>query len=234
MSLTSLNTLINATPQNLSQFKGLTAAYNVLLGGVPSINGYTTLINTNNTTNFGSGTTTVFNDENIYINTVNALYRGNPAAKTAFDAILTGATTTQQQLTAIYNFVIPAAQRTPEGLAYIQGQAAFFTARAAELGIVGANGAAVVAFGSLVKIAVDSPTIVGLGDSIRDLIAAVGDGSAQIPVGGDVFTPVETADGTKFDGNDAGVGSTFTLTTASIRVPHSPVPTVLIHLRPRS
>ena len=65
------------------------------------------------------------------------------------------------------------------------------------------------------KIVVDSDTA-GLGDSVNDLIAAVNDGSAVIPQDGSVFTPIETADGTNFDGDDttavAGTGQTFNLT----------------------
>jgi hypothetical protein len=86
MSIAQLDTLIDATAQNTSQFKGLTAAYDYLGFGVPSIDGYTFLINNNNATDFGAGPSgPVFNDENIYINTMNALYQGNPDAKASFD-----------------------------------------------------------------------------------------------------------------------------------------------------
>ncbi len=49
----------------------------------------------------------------------------------------------------------------------------------------------------------------------NDLIAAVNNGTAQIPQGGTTFTPLETADGTGFDGDDvaAAQGQTFNLTT---------------------
>ncbi len=91
MPLSDLKTLMNANAQNLSQFKGLSAAYVSSLGGAPSIDGYTALINANNASNFGSGPTGPgFNDENVYINTINALYQGNPTAKAAFDAIVAG------------------------------------------------------------------------------------------------------------------------------------------------
>ena len=213
MALTDLNTLINATGQNFSQFKGLTAAYQVLLGGVPTIDGYTYLINNNNTTNFGAGGTVVFNDENIYINTANALYQGNPTAKANFDALLVGAASIQDKLVAIYNFVVPEIARSTAGLDYFLSQAAYYTQRAGELGIVGANGPAVVAFAALMKISVDGD-IPGLGDDINDLLAAVGNGTALIPQSGTDLTEIETADGVAFDGDDvaAVTGQTFTLT----------------------
>lgn len=223
MSLTNLNTLINASAQNTSQFKGLSAAYGILLGGAPTIDGYTTLINTNNSTNFGAGASgPTFNDENIYINTINALYQGNATAKANFDAIVSSAATIQDALTLVYNYVIPASARTEAGLNYFKSQASFYAGRAAELGVAGTNGTALVAFASLTKIAVDND-IGGLGDTINDLRAAVANGTAQIPQSGNVFTPLETADGTQFDADDApgggsNQGSTFTLTTAADNV----------------
>lgn len=216
MALSDLKALMNASAQNMSQFKGLSAAYGILLGGTPSIDGYTNLINTNNTTNFGAGGTTVFNDENIYINTINALYQGNPTAKASFDSIVAGSASIQDALTAVYNFVIPAASRTQAGLDYFKSQASFYAARAAELGVAGTNGTALVAFASLTKIAVDND-IPGLGDTINDLRAAVDNNTAAIPQSGAVFTPLETADGTGFDGDDLAAGGgnqTFNLTTS--------------------
>lgn len=218
MALSDLKTLINSSAQNTSQFKGLSAAYGILLGGTPTIDGYTNLINTNNTTNFGAGGSTVFNDENIYINTINALYQGNPTAKASFDAIVSSAATIQDALTLVYNYVIPASARTEAGLNYFKSQASFYAARAAELGVAGTNGTALVAFASLTKIAVDND-IGGLGDTINDLKAAVDNNTAQIPQSGNAFTPLETADGTQFDADDVGgggnnQGQTFTLTTA--------------------
>jgi hypothetical protein len=220
MPLADLSTLINASVQNLSQLKGLTAAYSSLLGGTPSIAGYTTLIETNNSTNFGSKTDTSagpsFNDENVYINTINALYQGNADAKAAFDAIVGSGATLSDKLELVYNHVIPAASRSDAGLAAFKAQADFYTAKAVELGVAGNNGAALVAFAGLAKIAVDGD-IGGLGDGINDLKAAIDDGSAAIPEDGDVFTPLETADGVNYDVDDVAptpgnVGDTFTLT----------------------
>ena len=215
MPIADLSTLINATAQNLSQFKGLSVAYN-LLGGAPTIAGYTALIEENNDSNFGAGPGTTFNDENVYINVLNALYQGNADAKTAFDAIVGGGASLSDKLELVYNSLIPAAERTDAGLAYFKSQAAFYEGRAAELGVEGPNGAALVAYAALAKIAVDND-IGGLGDTIIDLVAAVNNGTAALPEDGTDFTPLETADGTDFDTDDVvtdpTVGTTFTLTT---------------------
>ncbi len=186
---------------NLSQLKGLSAAYSVLLGGIPSLDGYDFLIKNNNATNFGAGAGPVFNDENIIINTLNALYQGNPIAKAAFNGIVGGGPAGADILSAVYNYVIPASFRSDAGLAYFKSQEAFYTARAAELGIPGAAGAAVVAFAALTKIAVDNK-IGGLGDSLNDLISSINNGTAAIPQNATTFTDLEVADGTEFDTND--------------------------------
>ena len=215
MPLADLQALFQGSTQNASQAKGLTAAYQVLKGGVPTIDGYTFLINENNNTNFGAGASgPTFNDENIYINVMNALYQGDMEAKATFDAIVAGGATLQDKLVAVYNNFIPAAQQTDAGRAYFTSQADFYTTRAAELGIAGPNGASLVAAAALIKIAVDND-IPGIGDNINDLLAAVQDGSAQIPQSGTDFTPLETADGTNYDSDDASssAGQTFTLTT---------------------
>lgn len=209
MPIADLTTLVDASAQNLSQLKGLSVAYN-LLGGAPSIAGYTALINANNASNFGAGPGIMFNDENVYINTLNALYQGNPAAKTAFDAIVAGQASTSDKLDAVYNSLIPAADRTDAGRAFFKSQSAFYEARAAELGVAGPNGAALVGYAALAKIAVDSD-IGGLGDTINDLVAAVADGTAALPEDGAAFTPLETADGTVYDGDDVNPNA-FTLT----------------------
>ena len=201
MALADLDALIDASGQNLSQFKGLTGAYVYLGFGVPTQAGYTALINSNNDSNFGAGPGVTFNDENVIINTMNALYQGNADAKATFDALLAGAASLQDKLTAVYNSIIPEGERSEAGLAYFQSQADFYIARAAELDIEGANGPALVAAAALLKIAIDND-IPGLGDGINDLIAAVDDGSAMIPEDGAAFTPLETADGAAFDGDD--------------------------------
>tara|TARA_R110002020_G_scaffold367683_3_gene579573 strand:+ start:33606 stop:36299 length:2694 start_codon:yes stop_codon:yes gene_type:complete len=212
MPIADLTTLVNATAQNLSQFKGLSVAYN-LLGGAPSIAGYSALIKANNDSNFGAGAGTTFNDENVYINTLNALYQGNAAAKTAFDGIVNSGATLSDKLELVYNNLIPTAARTDAGLAYFKSQAAFYQAKAIELGVAGPNGAALVAYAGLAKIAVDND-IGGLGDTVNDLVAAVNNGTAVLPESGTVFTPLETADGTQFDDDDVTPteGPSFSLT----------------------
>lgn len=204
MSLDALKAALSQA-SNLSQLKGLSAAYGTLMGGIPTLDGFANLMAANNQTNFGAGPGPIFNDENIIINTLNALYQGNTSAKSAFNAIIGGGTSIPDLLTSVYNFVIPAAARTQSGLDYFKSQAGFYTGRAAELGIPDASGAAVVAFASLTKIAVDNG-IGGLGDTLNDLIKAVNNGSAAIPQSGLLFTPLETADGTQFDADDTPGG----------------------------
>lgn len=212
MPIATLKDSIESSQQNMSQFKGLSAAYSLLLGGIPNISGYTNLIQTNNYTNFGSKSIAdpgpVFNDENVYINVMNALYQGNALAKSAFDSIAQGATLAQK-LASVYNSVIPVALQTAEGLASFSSQANFYSTRATELGISGESGAALVAYASLIKIAVDND-YGGIGDGINDLRQAVLDGSAALPEGGNLLTSMETADGISFDGDDASSGGTGT------------------------
>ncbi len=194
MPLSSLASLINATPQNLWQFKGLSAAYS-LLGGVPNIVGYRALIFSNNIANFGAGRNgPTFNEENVYINLVNALYQDNADAKTNFDGIVNAGETLSDKLSLVYNHIIAEGARTEAGRAYFTSQADFYAARAAELGIEGPNGAAVVGFAALMNIAVGN-NVEGLGGSISSLLSAVKDGTAAIPESGNTLTPIETADG---------------------------------------
>ena len=67
-----LQALFSESQQNGFQSQGLTAAYVYLGLGVPSVDGYTFLINNNNATDFGANTPgvpgPVFNQENVYIN----------------------------------------------------------------------------------------------------------------------------------------------------------------------
>lgn len=206
--LAELNTLFDA---NESQAKSLAAIYQTLVGGVPNIAGFTFLINANNLANYGAGPGPVFNDENIYINIANALVQDNAVAKAAFDAMSVGATL-KDQVESIYKTLIPFANQTTEGLAYIirpEGLA-FYAAVALERGITTANGAAIIAMASILKIAVDED--IGVGDAVNDLIGAVKNDTAVLPDAGDVVTPIEDADGTFYDNDDVGSGGNFPLT----------------------
>lgn len=209
--LSDLNALLNATTQNLSQAKAIASVYHLLLKGVPSINGFTFLINGNNNTNFGAGPGPVFNIENIFINIANALYQGNNEAKTTFDNLAAGLTLTDK-LTSVYQALVDPSEQTTAGLNAFTGQAAFYSSRAVELGIPGDIGGAVVGFGALLNILVANNNR-GIGNSVNDLLQAIGDGSAQLPDTSTVTIPIETADGTKFDGDDGGATKTITLTT---------------------
>ncbi|WP_274628144.1 beta strand repeat-containing protein [Arvimicrobium flavum] len=208
-TLAELDALIDGNPD---AFAGIAAAYEVLLGGVPSVDGFMFLINNALETNYGSNNPNiVFNTENIFINSVNALFQGNPAAEAKFDAITAGAATLQDQLVAIYEAYVPAEHQTAEGLAFFtRAEAqAFFTGVAAERGVAGEDGAAVVGLASLLKMLVANDQ--GVGDAINDLKAAINDGSANLPETSDVFIPIETADGAKYDNDDPAPGKTLTV-----------------------
>ncbi len=188
--------------QNAAQAKAFSAAYQVLLGGVPNQSGFDFLIKENLASNFGAGSSRQFNDENIYINITNALVTGNAAAKTAFLMLASGATV-QEQIASLYAKLIPAAKQTAEGLAYLTRAdgLSFYEKVAADRGIVGKDGPAIVAFASLLKIAVDAG--IGVGNPVGDLMAAVANGSSTLPVSGTALSFIETVDGTAFDANDA-------------------------------
>jgi len=202
------STLFDANPDIA---KGLAAAYQVLLDGVPNQAGFTSLINNAVATNFGAGPGVVFNAENIFINLANSLVQGNHAAATKFDTLAPGATL-QEQVTALYGAIVPAANQTADGLAFLirPDGLAFYQAVAAERGVAGPDGAAIVAMASLLQIAVTQD--IGIGDNVNDLIMAVNAASAQIPAAGNAFTDINVADGTAFDGDDVTtVVSAFTL-----------------------
>lgn len=208
MPLPALDMLFDANP---SQAKAISSVYEILLGGVPTQAGYTFLINENNSTNFGAGPGTTFNDENTYINIANALVQGNTTAAANFSAIA-GTGTTAEKITNLYNAIVPTALQTDAGRAYLTSDAniAFYTSVAAARGVAGADGPAIIALGSLLKIAVDDNF--GVGNAVNDLILAVNDGSAMIPETGTTFTPIETADGTARDADDNAAGGTFNFT----------------------
>lgn len=214
MPLAALSTLINATSQNLFQVKSFAAIYHLLQGGTPSIDGLTTLINANNSSNFGSMTATnpgpTFNEENVFINIANALFQGNASAQTAFNNLAAGVTLTDK-LTSVYNSLVDPSQQADDGRAAFAAQSAFYAARAVELGIPGDTGGAVVGFAALLNILVRDNNV-GIGNSVNDLVMAINDGSAALPEMSATFIPIETADGTKFDSDDSPT-NTITLTT---------------------
>lgn len=207
--------LRNLFSANADVANGLAAAYQTLLGGVPSQAGFTSLINTAVATNFGAGGTTVFNAENIFINLFNNLVQGNQAAATQF-AMLAGAGPLSDQITALYNVIVPESARSAEGLAFFNRADAtsFYTASALERGITSDNGPAVIAAAAILRVAVRD-RIPGLGDNVNDLFMAVTGNSAALPAGGSAFTDIDVADGTAFDGGDIGMMATAALTTTS-------------------
>ncbi len=187
---------------NLSQAKAISAAYQVLLGGVPGISGYEFLIKGNLASNFGAGAGPVFNDENIFINVANSLVQGNPTAAAAFNTLAAGATLADK-ITSLYTKIIPAAKQNADGLAFLirPDGLKFYQDVARERGITAENGPAVTALASLLKIAVDGKS--GIGNPVSDLIATIADGSAGLPATSQVVLPIETIDGIRFDADDA-------------------------------
>ncbi|WP_274630075.1 beta strand repeat-containing protein [Arvimicrobium flavum] len=213
-TLAELDALIDGNPDAA---RGIAAAYEVLLGGVPSINGFVYLINNSVNTNFGSNNPAVtFNKENIFINIANALVQDNTDAGAAFAGIIGGASTLQDKLLAIYNAFVPLDHQTDAGRTFFtRAEAqAFFTNVAAERGVAGADGAAIVGLASLLNILVTAD--IGVGDSVNDLVAAIDDGSAALPETSATFIPIEVADGTNFDGDDVGPAILFTSGTDNI------------------
>ena len=90
----------------------------------------------------------------------------------------------------------------------------FYSLRAKELGIVGENGAAVVAIGSLTKIAFDND-IPGIGDGINDLLDAVNDGSSALSQSDPGLQPLEQADGGDHDSDDLNPASSVGTTPST-------------------
>lgn len=186
---------------NIDIARGLSASYQYLLGGVPNEGGYTTLIANAVVTNFGAGAGTSFNTENVFINLANNLVQGNNSAGERFDELALGETLVEK-IAALYQSIVPAAHQSAEGLAYLTRPdgIAFFQQVAAERGLAGVDGTAIVAMASLMKIVVSED--IGIGDAINDLIAAVAAGTHAIPPSGSAYTHIEIADGTQFDGDD--------------------------------
>jgi hypothetical protein len=182
---------------------------------VPSVDGYTFLINNNNATDFGANQPgvlgPVFNQENVYINSFVNLITGNTTAAADFAAILGGATTLPAALTAVYNSMVPVADQNAAGRAFFLSEASYYTLRATGDGLTSLVGEAAVAAGALANILVNS-NVPGLGQEINQFTIAVANGTAAVPQDGSLFTPILTAIGT-------GSGTTFTLTTGVDVIP---------------
>ena len=184
--------------------KALAASYQMLLGGVPTQAGFKVLIETAASSNFGAGSGPIFNAENVYINLINNLAQGNPLAKSFFATLSSGATLAEK-IQSLYSVIIPLASQKADGIAYLTRPEglAFYQQVAAERGVAGTDGAAIVAMASLLKIVADEN--IGIGNALGDLVQAVLNGSHQIPASGLLFTALEVADGTAFDGDDGTV-----------------------------
>lgn len=205
--LIDLDTLFDANP---AQATGIAAIYQSLLGGIPSIAGFTFLITKNNDTNFGAGSGAEFNTENIFINITNALVQGNADASTAFASLASGANLVEI-ITSLYQAIIPPQYQTNLGVAFLTRPEglAFYEQVATERGITGDNGPAIIAMAALLKVAVDED--IGVGDAANDLINAVKNGTAVLPDSSTTVIPIEVADGTGFDDDDVATGLVITL-----------------------
>ncbi|MCB1468714.1 MAG: hypothetical protein KDK08_16595 [Rhizobiaceae bacterium] len=183
----------------------IASAYEVLLGGVPNVAGFTFVINSA----IASGIAD-FNQENIFINVVNSLVQGNSEATAAFNALIAGQATLTDKVVAMYEALVPLSEQTPEGIAFLTRPDAlqFYKDAVAERGIAGPNGDAIVALSAVLNVLYSED--IGIGDSVNDLLSAIADGSAQLPLSGDDFTPIEIADGTNYDGDDAGPATILT------------------------
>jgi hypothetical protein len=186
---------------NLSQAKAIASAYQTLLGGIPGISGFDFLIKANLTSNFGASPSVVFNDENIFINVVNALVQGNAEATSKFSTLAAG-TTLSAKITSLYQSIIPVAKQSADGIAFFTRPDVlkFYQDVAKERGITAENGPAVIALASILKVAVDGK--IGIGNPVSDLIASIADGSSGLPAGSATVLQIETIDGTKFDADD--------------------------------
>lgn len=205
-AVTTVSPLVQLFTTHSNIALGISSAYQMLLGGVPHQAGFKSLIETAVATNFGAGVGPVFNTENIFINLTNNLAQGNTAAKATFQSLAFG-TTLAAKIESLYEAIIPVAHQKAAGLAYLTRPdgLAFYQQVAAERGIAGTDGAAIVAMASLLKIAADEN--IGIGNSAKDLLQAVIGNSHMLPATGTVFTPIEIADGTVYDGDDAVAGS---------------------------
>ena len=198
-TLAELNALLQA---HSDTFEGIAAAYETLLYGVPSINGFAYLINNAIATNYGAHDNAIeFNRENIFINITNALVLGNDGALQAFQKMLGEASTLSDKILAIVDDLVPG-WVSDAGRAYLTRPEAlsFYENVAVERGVAGPDGSAVVALASILDIIVRDD--LGMGDAVNDLTAAISNGSAVLPQGGKAFTPIGIADGFDFDGSD--------------------------------
>ena len=209
--MTDLAALVAANEDTAA---AIAAAYQVLLGGVPNIAGFDFLIDNLLATNYGSNNPDVeFNQENIFINVANALVQGNPDAAANFAALTAGAATLSDKVAALYNALVPVGAQGEGGLAFVTRPEAlaFYAQVAAERGVAGPDGAAIIALASILNIAYEND-VSGIGDATNDLIAAILNGSAQLPATGNTLTPIEDADGSDFDGDDNADGAVISLT----------------------
>lgn len=213
--------LVSLVSANPDIEKGLTAAYQVLLKGVPNQSGIEFLMSQALATNFGAGPGVVFNQENIFINLFNNLVQGNADAASAFSS-LAGTGSLSDQITSLYNAFVPIGSRKPDGLDFFNRADAvsFYSAAAAERGITSDNGPAIIAAASMLKVFVAANTP-GIGDAVNDLFNAVINSTSALPATGDTLIDIEVADGTSGDTGDVPLRSFSALSSTDTPEPYA-------------
>ena len=196
------------------------AAYQFLVGGVPTEEGMSALVDSANASDFAS-----FNPENRYINQFNALIQGNPVAMATFSTYLASDVPGDDDLiasiSAIYTSMTglsgPAAAdgiaylTRPEGLAFYRDVAqARILNGSNPAGYSLDEAAAIIAAGSLANILVreNGP---GLGFDVNNFLQEVADGNSPLPASGNVFTDIDVDPAGTFtltQGTDAGANFT--------------------------
>ncbi len=189
-------------------FNSITIMYNELLGGIPSKNGYETLVWRVLDTNYGYSEgynygLREFNQENAFINIANSLIGGNDEAAETFTSWLGNTTTLKGQVEALYRKLIAPTAQNREGIDWLTRPEAlaFYEGVALERGVGGEHAAAIAALGSIATIAIQSE--VGIGDTLHDLRNAILDGSYVLPETSTDLLDPEIADGVNYDGNDS-------------------------------
>lgn len=189
--------------ERIVDVKAVAIIYETLLGGVPYSEFFHFRVQDNVVNNYG-GLSVVpsGNAEAIYVNVATSLIRDNSVAATAFGGISNGLSL-KEMIFNIYGNVVPVGRQSAEGLTYLLRDEAiqFYKDAAQARGLGGDFGAAIVAFGALMNILVE--TNVGRGNAANDLARSLMDGAWPVPGTNLVLLPLETMDGTIYDADDA-------------------------------
>ncbi len=187
----------------LTDVKAVAIVYETLLGGVPASDFFQFRISENIKTNYGGlPVIPASGSEAVYVNVAASLIRDSSVAAAQFGDIASGLSL-REMVSSIYSKNVPLARQSVDGLAYLVRDEAiqFYRDAADARGLGGDFGAAIVAFGALANILVESR--VGKGDAASDLARSIVDGNSQLPSQSLALLPLETVDGTAYDADDA-------------------------------